>query len=50
VIFTGGKQGVIFAAPYSASKHGVVGFTKALVTPPAVAQVRTRLVNVRVAR
>jgi ketoreductase len=27
---TGGKQGVIFAAPYSASKHGVVGFTKAL--------------------
>jgi ketoreductase len=27
---TGGKQGVIFAAPYSASKHGVVGFSKAL--------------------
>jgi ketoreductase len=27
---TGGKQGVMFAAPYSASKHGVVGFTKAL--------------------
>jgi ketoreductase len=27
---TGGKQGVIYAAPYSASKHGVVGFTKAL--------------------
>jgi ketoreductase len=27
---TGGKQGVIFGAPYSASKHGVVGFTKAL--------------------
>jgi ketoreductase len=27
---TGGKQGVVFAAPYSASKHGVVGFTKAL--------------------
>jgi ketoreductase len=27
---TGGKQGVIHAAPYSASKHGVVGFTKAL--------------------
>ncbi|MGP4020942.1 3-oxoacyl-ACP reductase FabG [Saccharopolyspora sp. 5N708] len=27
---TGGKQGVIYGAPYSASKHGVVGFTKAL--------------------
>ncbi|CAO5192444.1 putative Monensin polyketide synthase ketoacyl reductase [Frankia sp. AiPs1] len=27
---TGGKQGVILAAPYSASKHGVVGFTKAV--------------------
>ncbi|MFI6026195.1 SDR family NAD(P)-dependent oxidoreductase [Amycolatopsis magusensis] len=27
---TGGKQGVVFGAPYSASKHGVVGFTKAL--------------------
>lgn len=27
---TGGKQGVIHAAPYSATKHGVVGFTKAL--------------------
>ncbi|HEX7301700.1 SDR family NAD(P)-dependent oxidoreductase [Lentzea sp.] len=27
---TGGKQGVVFAAPYSASKHGVVGFTKAV--------------------
>ncbi|MGN2638152.1 SDR family NAD(P)-dependent oxidoreductase [Nocardia takedensis] len=27
---TGGKQGVIYATPYSASKHGVVGFTKAL--------------------
>ncbi len=27
---TGGKQGVIFGAPYSASKHGVIGFTKAL--------------------
>ncbi|ADP79393.1 3-oxoacyl-ACP reductase [Pseudofrankia inefficax] len=27
---TGGKQGVVSAAPYSASKHGVVGFTKAL--------------------
>jgi len=27
---TGGKQGVIFGAPYSASKHGVVGFTKSL--------------------
>lgn len=27
---TGGKQGVVFAAPYSAAKHGVVGFTKAL--------------------
>ncbi|MEU2030474.1 SDR family NAD(P)-dependent oxidoreductase [Nocardia amamiensis] len=27
---TGGKQGVVHGAPYSASKHGVVGFTKAL--------------------
>lgn len=27
---TGGKQGVMFGAPYSASKHGVIGFTKAL--------------------
>ncbi len=27
---TGGKQGVVYAAAYSASKHGVVGFTKAL--------------------
>ncbi|MCM3882380.1 SDR family NAD(P)-dependent oxidoreductase [Frankia sp. R82] len=27
---TGGKQGVILGAPYSASKHGVVGFTKAV--------------------
>jgi ketoreductase len=27
---TGGKQGVVHASPYSASKHGVVGFTKAL--------------------
>lgn len=27
---TGGKQGVVFAAPYSAAKHGVVGFTKAV--------------------
>ncbi|TYB47994.1 SDR family NAD(P)-dependent oxidoreductase [Actinomadura chibensis] len=27
---TGGKQGVVHAAPYSASKHGVVGFSKAL--------------------
>jgi ketoreductase len=27
---TGGKQGVVFGAPYSASKHAVVGFTKAL--------------------
>ena len=27
---TGGKQGVVYAAPYSAAKHGVVGFTKAL--------------------
>ncbi|WP_031065854.1 SDR family NAD(P)-dependent oxidoreductase [Streptomyces sp. NRRL WC-3742] len=27
---TGGKQGVALAAPYSASKHGVVGFTKAV--------------------
>jgi ketoreductase len=27
---TGGKQGVIYAAAYCASKHGVVGFTKAL--------------------
>jgi ketoreductase len=27
---TGGKQGVALGAPYSASKHGVVGFSKAL--------------------
>jgi ketoreductase len=27
---TGGKQGVIHGAPYAASKHGVVGFTKSL--------------------
>lgn len=27
---TGGKQGVMFGAPYSASKHGVIGLTKAL--------------------
>ncbi|WP_424217519.1 SDR family NAD(P)-dependent oxidoreductase (plasmid) [Streptomyces sp. BI20] len=27
---TGGKQGVVLAVPYSASKHGVVGLTKAL--------------------
>ena len=27
---TGGKQGVALAAPYSASKHGVVGFSKAV--------------------
>lgn len=27
---TGGKQGVIHGAPYSASKHGVVGFSKSL--------------------
>ncbi|MGI5270343.1 3-oxoacyl-ACP reductase FabG [Nonomuraea sp. CA-218870] len=27
---TGGKQGVVLAAPYSASKHGLVGLTKAL--------------------
>lgn len=27
---TGGKQGVVGAAPYSASKHGMVGLTKAL--------------------
>lgn len=27
---TGGKQGVVHAAPYSASKHGVVGFSKAV--------------------
>ena len=27
---TGGKQGVVMATPYSSSKHGVVGFTKAL--------------------
>jgi len=30
VASTGGKQGVVLGAPYSASKHGVVGFTKAL--------------------
>jgi ketoreductase len=27
---TGGKQGVLHGAPYSASKHAVVGFTKSL--------------------
>ncbi|MFF3329631.1 SDR family NAD(P)-dependent oxidoreductase [Streptomyces sp. NPDC002888] len=27
---TGGRQGVTLAAPYAASKHGVVGFTRAL--------------------
>ncbi|MFG2134395.1 SDR family NAD(P)-dependent oxidoreductase [Streptomyces sp. NPDC048751] len=27
---TGGRQGVALAAPYAASKHGVVGFTRAL--------------------
>jgi ketoreductase len=27
---TGGKQRVVLGAPYSASKHGVIGFTKAL--------------------
>jgi len=27
---TGGKQGVVLASPYSASKHGVIGFTKAV--------------------
>ncbi|WP_058854656.1 3-oxoacyl-ACP reductase FabG [Nocardia jinanensis] len=27
---TAGKQGVVLAAPYSASKHGVVGFTKSV--------------------
>ena len=27
---TGGKQGVLYGAPYCASKHGVVGFSKAL--------------------
>jgi ketoreductase len=27
---TGGKQGVIHGAPYSASKHGMVGFTRSL--------------------
>jgi ketoreductase len=27
---TGGKQGVIHGSPYCASKHGLVGFTKAL--------------------
>ncbi|MBH5129534.1 MULTISPECIES: SDR family NAD(P)-dependent oxidoreductase [unclassified Streptomyces] len=27
---TGGKQGVMYAAPYTASKHGVVGFTKSV--------------------
>ena len=30
VASTGGKQGVMYAAAYSASKHGVVGFTKSL--------------------
>lgn len=27
---TGGKQGLLLGAPYSASKHGVIGFTKSL--------------------
>lgn len=27
---TGGKQGVLHGAPYCASKHGMIGFTKAL--------------------
>lgn len=27
---TGGKQGVIYAAAYTASKHGIIGFTKSL--------------------
>lgn len=27
---TGGKQGVVYAAAYSASKHGIVGFMKSL--------------------
>jgi ketoreductase len=27
---TGGKQGVVYGSPYCASKHGMVGFTKAL--------------------
>ncbi|RDI51628.1 SDR family NAD(P)-dependent oxidoreductase [Nocardia mexicana] len=27
---TGGKQGVVLGAPYTASKHGVVGFSKSL--------------------
>ncbi|MEU7842724.1 SDR family NAD(P)-dependent oxidoreductase [Micromonospora sp. NPDC049114] len=30
VASTAGKQGVALAAPYTAAKHGVVGFTKAL--------------------
>lgn len=30
VASTGGKQGVVLGAPYSASKHGVIGFTKAV--------------------
>ncbi|WP_243788660.1 SDR family NAD(P)-dependent oxidoreductase [Saccharopolyspora gloriosae] len=30
VASTGGKQGVIWGSPYSASKHGVVGFSKSL--------------------
>lgn len=30
VASTAGKQGVVLGAPYSASKHGVVGFTKSL--------------------
>lgn len=30
VASTGGKQGVLHGAPYCASKHGMVGFTKAL--------------------
>lgn len=30
VASTGGKQGVLHGAPYSAAKHGVVGFSKSL--------------------
>jgi ketoreductase len=30
VASTGGKQGVMYAAAYSSSKHGVVGFTRSL--------------------
>lgn len=41
---TAGKQGVLLGAPYSASKHGVVGFTKALgreLAPPASRSTRS---------